>query len=39
MLQPVSVAQKSLSDYASIVGRPLVEEIARLAEPLRGKRF
>jgi trehalose synthase len=38
MLQPVSVAQKTLSDYASIVGRPLVEEIQRLAEPLRGRR-
>src|SRR5947209_3646418 len=38
MLQPVSVAQKNLSDYASIVGRPLVEEILELAEPLKGKR-
>src|SRR5947209_12575832 len=39
MLQPVSVANKSLADYASIVGRPLVEEIQRLAEPLKGKRI
>src|SRR5947209_14626876 len=38
MLQPVSVAQKNLTDYASIVGRSLVEEIQALAEPLRGKR-
>ena len=38
MLQPVSVAQKSLSDYASIVGRSLVDEITELAEALRGKR-
>ena len=38
MLQPVSVAHKNLSDYASIVGRPLIEEIGKLAEPLKGKR-
>src|SRR5579864_297460 len=38
MLQPVSVAHKNLSDYASIVGRTLVEEIHRLAEPIKGKR-
>src|SRR5690349_9376276 len=38
MLQPVSVAQKNLSDYASIVGRPLIEEIGQLAEALAGKR-
>jgi trehalose synthase len=38
MLQPVSVAQKHLSDYASIVGRPLVEEIRERAERLAGKR-
>jgi trehalose synthase len=38
MLQPVSVAHKTLADYASIVGRQLVEEIAALAEPLQGKR-
>jgi trehalose synthase len=38
MLQPVLVAQKSLSDYASIVGRTLVEEIQALAKPLKGKR-
>jgi trehalose synthase len=39
MLQPVSVAQKHLSDYASIVGRPLVDEIRERAERLRGKRI
>jgi trehalose synthase len=38
MLQPVTVAQKHLSDYASIVGRVLVEEIRERAERLRGKR-
>lgn len=38
MLQPVSVGSKFLSDYASIAGRSLVEEIRGLAEPLQGKR-
>jgi len=38
MLQPVAVAHKHLSDYASIVGRPLVEEIRERAERLKGKR-
>jgi trehalose synthase len=38
MLQPVSVAQKNLSDYSSIVGRPLVDEILELAARLKGKR-
>src|SRR5579862_2993229 len=38
MLQPVSVATKTLSDYASIVGRPLIDEIHELAQALRGKR-
>ena len=38
MLQPVSVGTKFLSDYASIAGRSLVDEIRMLAEPLRGKR-
>jgi trehalose synthase len=39
MLQPVSVAHKHLSDYASIVGRPLVEEIRERAARLAGKRI
>jgi trehalose synthase len=39
MLQPVPVGTKFLSDYASISGRFLVEEIRALAEPLRGKRI
>jgi trehalose synthase len=39
MLQPVSVAQKHLSDYASIVGRSLVEEIRERAARLAGKRI
>lgn len=39
MLQPVSPAQKSLSDYASIVGRELIDEIRALAERLAGRRI
>jgi trehalose synthase len=39
MLQPVAVGHKQLSDYASIVGRSLVEEIAERAERLKGKRI
>ncbi len=38
MLQPVAVAHKHLSDYASIVGRTLVEDIRQRAEALAGKR-
>ncbi|HUO69979.1 MAG TPA: glycosyltransferase [Solirubrobacteraceae bacterium] len=38
MLQPVPVAHKHLSDYASIVGRPLVDEIRERADRLQGKR-
>ena len=38
MLQPVHVAHKSLADYTHIVGRPLVEEVRELAEPLKGAR-
>ena len=38
MLQPVALAAKSLADYTHIVGRPLVEEIRELAEPLKGRR-
>jgi trehalose synthase len=38
MLQPVSVANKSLADYASLVGRSLIEEIQQLAELVKGKR-
>ena len=38
MLQPVSVAQKQLSDYASLVGRALVDEIQKRAASLKGKR-
>jgi trehalose synthase len=39
MLQPVAVGHKNLSDYASIVGRTLVEEITERAERLKGKRI
>jgi trehalose synthase len=37
VLQPVVLAHKSLADYTHIVGRPLIEEIRELAEPLKGK--
>ena len=39
MLQLVNVGQKSLADYATIATRGLMDEIGRLAEPLRGKRL
>jgi trehalose synthase len=38
VLQPVSTGTKSLADYTHIVGRPLIEEIRELAEPLKGRR-
>ena len=38
MLQPVALAHKSLADYTHLVGRPLVDEIRELAEPLQGRR-
>ncbi len=38
MLQPVAVGHKSLADYTHLVGRPLVEEIRELVEPLQGLR-
>jgi trehalose synthase len=38
MLQPVNVGQKSLSDYATILGRGLMAEIQRLAGQMEGKR-
>ena len=38
MLQPVALAAKSLADYTHLVGRPLVDEIRELAEPLKGRR-
>jgi trehalose synthase len=39
VLQPVSVANKHLADYASLVGRPLVDEIRERSERLAGKRI
>ncbi len=39
MLQTVSVGHKTLSDYTHIVGWPLIDEIRKLAEPLRGRRI
>ena len=38
MLQPVAVGHKTLKDYASLVGRELIDEIRELAEPLRDRR-
>ena len=38
MLQLVNVGTKTLSDYATIATRGLMDEIRRLAEPLQGKR-
>src|SRR4051812_46921430 len=38
MLPPVNVGQKSLSDYATILGRGLMAEIQRLGGPVEGKR-
>jgi trehalose synthase len=38
MLQPITVPHKHLSDYASIVGRALSDEIRERAERLKGKR-
>jgi trehalose synthase len=38
VLQPVAVANKTLSDYTHIVGRELIAEIRELAEPLQGTR-
>ncbi|HEX2015459.1 MAG TPA: glycosyltransferase [Solirubrobacteraceae bacterium] len=39
MLQSVAVGTKTLADYTHIVGRPLIEEIRALAEPLKGRRI
>ena len=38
MLQEVGLGDRSLADYTHLCGRPLIEEIRELAEPLRGKR-
>jgi trehalose synthase len=38
MLQPVAVAQKHLTDYQSIVGRAMIDEIRERAARLEGKR-
>jgi trehalose synthase len=39
MLQPVLVGHKTLGDYASLVGRTLIDEIKELCEPLQGKKI
>jgi trehalose synthase len=39
MLQPVFLAQKHLNDYASLVGRELIEEIRERSGRLAGKRI
>jgi trehalose synthase len=38
MLPPVNVGTKALADYGTLLGRGLMGEIQRLAEPLQGKR-
>ena len=38
MLQAVALAHKSLADYTHICGRPLIDEVRELAEPLKGRR-
>jgi trehalose synthase len=38
MLQHINVGHKKLGDYGSLVGRRLMDGIARLAEPLEGAR-
>jgi trehalose synthase len=38
LLQLVNVGHKTLADYTSIASRGVVDQIHRLAEPLRGKR-
>ncbi len=38
MLQEVGLSTRSLADYMHICGRPLIEEIRGLAEPLKGMR-
>jgi trehalose synthase len=39
MLQPVLVGHKTLGDYASLVGRTLIDEIKELCQPLQGKKI
>jgi trehalose synthase len=36
VLQPIAVGHKSLADYTHLAGRPLIQEIRELAEPLEG---
>jgi trehalose synthase len=38
LLQPVAVGHKALADYTHLAGRPLTEEIRRLAEGVQGLR-
>jgi trehalose synthase len=38
LLQEVALGQKTLTDYTHVVGKELMEQIRRLAEPLKGKR-
>jgi len=39
VLQEVGLGPRSLADYTHICGRPLIEEIRELAEPLQGSRI
>jgi trehalose synthase len=36
LLQPIAVGHKSLADYTTLTGRPLIEEIRQLADELKG---
>jgi len=36
LLQPVGVGHKTLADYTHLVGRPLIDEINKLADELKG---
>ena len=38
MLTPIAVGHKSLADYTHLVGKPLIEEVRRLAAELEGLR-
>jgi trehalose synthase len=39
VLQEVTLGHKSLADYTHIAGKPLIEQIRELAEPLEGQRI
>ncbi|MFN2616667.1 MAG: glycosyltransferase [Thermoleophilaceae bacterium] len=39
MLQPIAVGHKSLADYTHLAGRPLIEEIRKLAEEVGERKI